>query len=421
MKTIDLDNRAKHISQIKTDKKIQSCHTALYPGARCPLAVVNSVLSGIKGITTLIIGMAECTYYNKNVALTTNSDHQNHFTWSYALDSKEIIFGCKKGILKAIDEINKTGVEVIFIISACVPETIGEDFSAIASDASEKLKAKVLHIEAAHFKNYSSVPSLKDAFTILSKLMEEQAVNKKGINLLGIGAHMLINSELVSLLKNKGVEIQTIIPSTTTVSDIKKAPRAKLNIVTDLSALPLAKKMKEIFGTAYLLFPHLLDIEEIREGYRSIEDALDIDINEEVEGLYKKAKASVALHAKALEHKTFGCGYFFIDPMITSAFLKSLKMTPLYIETEYYHSESKYWKNKIIEHGIDPYIVRVWDFDTTKEVLGTNGLDFFIGLNIIKESQYKEIYVENKTAVYALGFEQPIGLLEAIVKSKGMK
>ena len=149
---------------------------------------------------------------------------------------------------------------------------VGEDFEGIARHSSSMMNARVINIPASHFKCYSSVPTKIASLTSLYAIMEKQLVQKNTINLLGEGANSLKKSELICILQKHGISINCSVPSNLTIELLRNAPSASLSIVTDLAALPLAKKMYVSFGTPYVLFPHLLDPKEIRHAYYEIAD-----------------------------------------------------------------------------------------------------------------------------------------------------
>ncbi|MBX4261375.1 nitrogenase component 1 [Clostridium estertheticum] len=411
-------NNLSLLSIINKDRDIKQGSYAIYPGPRCPLALVTNVFSNIKGALTLIVGTAECTYYNKNISLMFKDGYEENTTWSYSIEPKELIFGCRDGVIQALCEMSKTDAEVIFLVSACVPEMVGEDFEGIAGYVNTMIKSRIINIPAAHFKSYSSVPTKIASLTALYDLMEKpntyNNILKKGtINLLGEDANLLKKSELMLILQNHGISINCSVPSNLTIDILRIAPLATLSIVTDLAALPLAKKMFASFGTPYVLFPHLLDPKEIRNTYYEIAGYLNISIGEEIENLYEKSQKQVELCTAIVKGKSFISGYLSLDPFIFSSFFSSLQMRPLYIEAEYYFNEDKSWKDKILAFGYNPYIGRTFNFNTTSEVLNSTTAEYYFGYNIAEKPKDNSIqFIKYETALSELGFEQPLSLLK---------
>ncbi|MCB2361307.1 nitrogenase component 1 [Clostridium estertheticum] len=411
-------NNLSLLSIINKDRDIKQGSYAIYPGPRCPLALVTNVFSNIKGALTLIVGTAECTYYNKNISLMFKDGYEENTTWSYSIEPKELIFGCRDGVIQALCEMSKTDAEVIFLVSACVPEMVGEDFEGIAGYVNTMIKARVINIPAAHFKSYSSVPTKIASLTALYDIMEKPIIDNKPlqkntINLLGESSNLLKKSELILILQNHGISINCSVPSNLTIDILRIAPLATLSIVTDLAALPLAKKMFTSFGTPYVLFPHLLDPKEIRNTYYEIAGYLNISIGEEIETLYEKAQKQVDLCMAIVKGRSFIIGYLSLDPFIFCAFLSSMQMKPLHIEVEYYFNEDKPWKNKILTFGYDPYVVRTFNFNTTQETLKSTTSDYYFGYNIAEKPKDNSIqFIKYETAPFELGFEQPLSLLK---------
>ena len=56
-------------------------------------------------------------------------------------------------------------------------------------------------------------------------------------------------TELYRILTESGIKIGMQLPCGCSVEEIIQAPSAGVNLVLDETALPLARKMKEAFGT----------------------------------------------------------------------------------------------------------------------------------------------------------------------------
>lgn len=78
--------------------------------------------------------------------------------------------------------------------------------------------------------------------------------------------------------------------SGTTVDEIRHAPTARVNLVVNPIGLPLAQKMQEAFGTAYVLFDKYIDPDHIYELYQELFRYLNLPLPESVETLYAPGK-----------------------------------------------------------------------------------------------------------------------------------
>ena len=413
MITEDYLSRLNRLSDIDSDKAIISGTTAIYPGTRCPIAPVTSIVKEIEDAYMLVVGTAECTYYNKNISIQEEKTLRQNKVWSYSMNSNEVVFGCRDGVDEALKTI-KESVEpkVIFLVSACVPEMIGEDFESIVDEAALELDLKVIYINGAHFKCYSAMPAEKNTVLALCDLMEKQDIEEKSVNIIGSKYSLIKNSELIKLLESKEININSCIPFDLSVDKLKTASKVKLNIITDLTYLPIAKRMQEDYGIQYIIFNYSLEFECIKKAYLEIGEALDIDISKEVQGLYEEA-------AKTYEHdfrgKSFGTGYLGIDSFGLNHLLTSLGMKLEYMEIEYYFEENESLKNKILELGNNPFVGRSFDYLTLKNLLKDKEMDYFIGAVLDnKNIGNAKIITPYMMLAGKLGFEAPLTLLKAM-------
>ena len=139
-------------------------------------------------------------------------------------------------------------LEAVMIVSTCVPELIGEDYSALKEELEETLGIPVLSVQTEHFKCNTHIPGMVRTLGALAELMEEQPGEKSGINILGHRQGNINATELMELLAKHNVHINCAIPSSSTIENIKKAPKVKLNIVTDQIAIDLAEEMQKDLG-----------------------------------------------------------------------------------------------------------------------------------------------------------------------------
>ncbi len=416
MITEDYLSRLNRLSDIDSDKAIKSGTTAIYPGTRCPIAPVTSIVNEIKDAYMLVVGTAECTYYNKNISIQEEKALKQNKVWSYSMNSNEVVFGCRDGVYEAI-KIIKASVDpkVIFLVSACVPEMIGEDFESIVDEASLELDLKVIYINGAHFKCYSAMPAEKNTVLALCDLMEKQDIEEKSVNIIGSKYSLIKNSELIKLLESKEININTCIPFDLSLDKLKIASKAKLNIVTDLTYVPIAKRMHEEYGTQYIIFNYSLEFESIKKTYLEIGEVLDIDISEEVQKLYEQAIENYETYKSEFKGKSFGTGYLGIDSFGLNHILTSLGMKLEYMEIEYYFEENESLKNKILESGNNPFVGRSFDYLTLKNLLKDKELDYFIGA-VLDNKNIGNTKIITPYMIFAgkLGFEAPLTLLKAM-------
>ena len=147
----------KCLSAVKSMKTIHPLTPAAFPGNHCPMHTALSLGTRIKGVSTLVIGTSECGYYSRNIPITSPyADQSLH--WTYILDSKEVVFGFRDGIINTIREMDAAGAKIILLLATCVPELIGEDIDSICYEIQPRIKARLLHIPLGNFKCGSYQP-----------------------------------------------------------------------------------------------------------------------------------------------------------------------------------------------------------------------------------------------------------------------
>lgn len=117
---------------------------------RCPLSGAAKAVTMIEGAAMLIIGTEECTYYTKST-LEMKGDASNCF--SVVLDKNDVTFGSLDAVTEAVYELlEEYKPKSLFLITTCVVEIIGDDFTALAKEVSKKYNLPVKVIQTNHYK-----------------------------------------------------------------------------------------------------------------------------------------------------------------------------------------------------------------------------------------------------------------------------
>lgn len=128
-------------------KKMMYCDSDI---ARCPLSGAAKAVTMIDGAAMLVIGTEECTYYTKS-SLEMKGDGDACF--SVVLNKNDITFGSLDTVTEAVHELlSEYKPKALFLITTCVVEIIGDDFTALAKEASEQYNIPVKVIQTNHYK-----------------------------------------------------------------------------------------------------------------------------------------------------------------------------------------------------------------------------------------------------------------------------
>ncbi len=293
----DINEKCLRLSNLSGPGLVPKTACAQYPGMHCSFRAVAGSLTLIKNAYALLLGPAICLYNAKlsmSVRSLTSDPRPNNLLFlEYTQD--DVIFGFRNRVMETILEIDRRyHPELLFIVTTCLQEIVGEDFEATIDEIRPMVKARLLVIHTENFTSEEATPGIENLFSSFFELMQPESVVPKSVNILGLWTYHARETELALLLKSKGVVVRNVIPSFCTPSDLAGATGAQMNIVLDQYALPLAKKMRECFGTEYIYCRKPYHPESIEIWYRDLAVALDIDLSEEIQRMKKESLEMMA-------------------------------------------------------------------------------------------------------------------------------
>ena len=412
MYKLDILNR---LSEINNDKDITSLSHAIFPGTHCPLFGVALTASYINNLALVVVGTSECTYYTKNFAY--HRQHGRDKVYSLALDEKDVVFGAQNKVEKAIkDIIQIENPEAIMIVTTCVPELIGEDYSSIEFSLQNEIDIPVFVVNTEHFKCNSHIPGMSRALKSLSSVRENSKV-KDGVNILGHRQKNVENTELVKILNENNVKINTVIPSKCSIDDIKSCTKSKLNIVTDMIALDLAETMKSKFDMDYIYFDKHMDKSTIKENYKKLSKILNINIENILEEQEKEYDILFEECKNILQGKKIIYGNTPMMALETVDFLNELGLEPVFIQLRELYDQDNKFRENLLNKGYNPYISRIANIAPLRHLYDTIGADIYIGHEnpiLLKEKGLTQITFD--THAQKIGYELPIAMMKELKK-----
>ena len=152
------------------------------------------------------------------------------------------------------------------------------------------------------------------------------------INILGHRQGDIEKTEVMQLLKERGIRINTTIPSKCSLKELKKASGVKLNIVTDHIALELAEAMEERFGIPYIYFGKAMNQEAINKLYKIIEETLEIEILSALVPKITEYESLMHVCQEKLSGKKLIYGNTPMMAFETVDFLSDLGLAPIFVQ-----------------------------------------------------------------------------------------
>ena len=384
MDRIEITNPPFRSSDITRDTVLTSAMHARYPGSHCAFFGVAGMVPLITNSYALLLGPSVCLY-NAKLSLqlrALTSDPRPDNLLLLPLVQEDVIFGAHEKVKQAVIEADRRyRPEVLFVVTTCTQEIIGEDFDATIAEIRPEVKARLLVIHTDNFTCEDAGPGIERTFLALAEIMELQPVMPKTVNLLGLRAPKGRKIEPVRLLEGKGITIRNVIPSASTPAEISRAPGAQLNIVLEHYALPLAEKMRRDFGTEYLYCERPYAPDSIEEWYLRMAEALDIDLRQDLQILRQKTERSLSEMKKNLAGKTCVLGVQQGRSFDLARFLTILGMEPVLIYANRILPDDLEDIQALRACGVDPLVMKSGDALQNDRLLAELKPDYYIGMS----------------------------------------
>jgi nitrogenase molybdenum-iron protein alpha/beta subunit len=413
-------NDIKHLkclSAVRSMTAVRQLTPAAFPGVHCPMHTALALASKIRGVSTLLIGTAECGYYSRNVPLSSPYGEEA-LHWNYVLDSKEVVFGFRKGLMEAIREMDKAGARLILLLSTCVPELIGLDMESICHEMQTEVKAMLIHLPLGNFKCGGYEPGYWKTLLAMGKTIEKSGSKGMTVNVLGRSAleeHVPM-PHLISLLERQDVPLRFLAPDSS-LDDFISSGDARLNLVLSPFMEPLAQWMAKEHDIPFASLHDVYNVREIENTYSQIGQHLGLEMAQEFAGQRKEAKKAqkaAAAQLKSLQYISANLGT--VQPLPLSAYLSDLGMSPIMIHlAEFYPSDTQ-WKEILTGRDINPIICLMLNEQADKQIMEALGPDLVMG-DWGGRGQNHPPSVPILDLYGHIGYERTIELLERITRA----
>ena len=417
----EIISRLKRLSEITSTKDIQQLTAALFPGAHCPLMGAMMAIGGIEDAVLLILGTEECAYYTKKATIGGFSFQGiDNRCFSVVLDQHDITFGCKNKLYDAFEELmTEISPKAVFVVTTCVIEVTGDDVDSMTMELEAKYNIPVLPVHTEHFKTANHLPGVRDTISACVDLMESVSPEEmcpRKVNVIGQRMGKFYDTQLYAMLVKHQIEIGMMLPGGATVASMKKAAEAGVNIVVNEIGLPLAKKMKQQFGTPYVMFDKYVSPQYIAKAYEELFGYLHIEITEELQELYEESIKLVEEAKKELQGLTYIYGNTALSCYEYNAFLVSLGMKPLLIQTNDYPGEDNIFVQEILKMH-NPYITKSANIAPLQYVYEELKPNLYFGHEYEARLRAKKIALVHDNEVSSkLGFDVTKAVLQELLR-----
>ena len=183
------------------------------------------------------------------------SETKNVF--SASLREKDIVMGAdekiKSRVRKTYEEL---GGECVMMAGTPVPTIIGTDYKGIAREIESELGIPAFGIDSSGLEFYD-VGQRKAYESLFEYCDRQRGETLADVNVIGATPIDMWDlnqiKDMISFLKLAGAEKPVVWGANGKLKEIAGASGAKLNIAVSESAISIVKKMKEKFGTPYIV------------------------------------------------------------------------------------------------------------------------------------------------------------------------
>ncbi len=418
----EIVSRLKRLNEINTTKDINQLTAALYPGAHCPLMGAMMAIGGIKDAVMLILGTDECTYYTKKATIGGFSFKGiDNRCYSVVLDHHDVTFGCKNKLYEAFEELmQEISPKVVFVVTTCVLEVTGDDVDSMAEELQKKYEIAVLPVHTEHFKSANHLPGVRDTILACFPLIEEvkgEGIDKKRVNIIGQRMGNIENTQLYSHLMKNGIEIGMMLPGGADVESIRNAALSGVNIVVNELGLPLAKEMQKKFATPYVMFDKYVAPDNIWKAYKELFGYLEIEISQDLQELYEEAVACAEQAREFLSGMKYIYGNTALACFEYNAFLVSLGMEPLLIQSNDFPGQEDVFVQEILKK-YNPYVTKTANIAPLQYVYDELKPNLYFGHEYASRLREKKIaLVHDDNLSSMLGFEVTNAVIKELTRA----
>ncbi|HKJ78203.1 MAG TPA: nitrogenase component 1, partial [Prolixibacteraceae bacterium] len=236
----------------------------------CVFCGSRVVLYPIADALHVIHGPVGCASYTWDIRGALSSGPQLHrLSFTTDLKERDVVFGGEKKLYHALIElIDKHQPNAAFVFSTCIIGVIGDDVEAVCRQVTREKGIDVIPVMSEGF-NGTKKDGYKIACGALSKLVGTDNSYQPptySINILGdfnLAGELWI---LAEYYKKLGVNIVSCMTGDGRVAEIRRAHKAKLNVVQcSGSMVHLAKEMEEKYDIPFMKVSYF-GIEDMSEA-----------------------------------------------------------------------------------------------------------------------------------------------------------
>jgi nitrogenase molybdenum-iron protein alpha/beta subunit len=207
------------------------------PYLRCAFNGAAQTALGVSGSALLAHSPQGCEYLVNNAFASQECDYMETVTLCTKLCVDEIVHGGEEMLARTIWEARDLPISVLFVISACGPEIVGDDIGAVCETLQPEVKFRLVPIQSPGFRGsqYDGIDIALD--TILKRLVKKTS-EKISDSVCLVAPHANANptwtADLVwvkQALSRIGIQVVATLTHRTPLSEIENAASAETSLL----------------------------------------------------------------------------------------------------------------------------------------------------------------------------------------------
>jgi nitrogenase molybdenum-iron protein alpha/beta subunit len=235
----------------------QRCHD---PYLRCALYGAAQAALGITGCGVLSHSPQGCQQLVDAAFGWQDADYTETELLCTKLCENEIVHGGEALLARTILEARELAVPVLFVLTACGPEIVGDDIAAVCDDLRAQVDFELVPVQCAGFcgdQNYGTDIALE---AVLEYLVPDRSDGGVPRSVCLIAPHANANPTWMgdlawvrSVLDRMGATVVATVTHDTTLEDLARLPQTEACLVLSHDAgQGMADALSERFGTEQL-------------------------------------------------------------------------------------------------------------------------------------------------------------------------
>ncbi len=207
------------------------------PYLRCAFNGAAQTALGISGSALLAHSPQGCEYLVNNAFASQECDYMETVTLCAKLCVDEIVHGGEEMLARTIREARDLPISVLFVISACGPEIVGDDIRAVCETLQPEVKFRLIPIQSPGFRG-SQYDGIDIALDTILKGLVKKDTEKVPHSVCLIAPHANANPTWTAdlawakqVLSRMGIQVVATLTHRTPLSEIEKAASAETSLL----------------------------------------------------------------------------------------------------------------------------------------------------------------------------------------------